>query len=639
MAIEQFNHIKDVLDELDSQRPARFGYTDAAVNATGAAEITALEGLFIIEDPTQINSIPTPDLIGVDPVIVNIGLRTQAATISRMALNHFFGRLGLNLLKVTEKLKMLVNEHLVNRYITPSGKVVEQITVSHETDQIRLIQHQSPLSASAPVTASAPITLLPAVYDGAAGIMTGADKKALDDMPNAVVNLTADQTVAGVKTFSSIPVLPASNPTSDNQAARKAYIDGLVGNLQPSNVNITGDTTLSPGTNNYISASAIVTLTLPETANKGQTIKIIDLTGYGFKLKRYDYTTQYLKSLKYSFDISNKFGEYLKTATSRVYSAWELICTENNTKWQEILDIDLIAVKGYGYIAGGNIIDDAAYYSTIEKLNLVDTSKSVLSATLNTTKPYLGSSGVSARDYGYIAGGSYKTSEYAYACYNTIDNISFANDTSEQISSVLPTAKRLCSGTQSSTYGYFIGGDVGPVMMAAITDISKINLTTTATSTSTEALDTAGYGLGIVENALAAYTGNFSNTYCQKLLFSTEVTSILSAVWTYLHSGAAGISSKDKGYVSLSTYDGNFNPLYSFQALTFLSETITTISAGLASNAMSRASVNGNTDGFFAGGIDSNVIVKFNFATESSAIISATLTVAKYNACGVSGIY
>lgn len=33
------------------------------------------------------------------------------------------------------------------------------------------------------------------------------------------------QTIAGIKTFSSIPVLPASDPTTDNQAARKAYVD------------------------------------------------------------------------------------------------------------------------------------------------------------------------------------------------------------------------------------------------------------------------------------------------------------------------------------------------------------------------------------------------------------------------------
>ncbi len=42
------------------------------------------------------------------------------------------------------------------------------------------------------------------------------------------MKLTTDQTIAGIKTFSSIPVLPASNPTTDNQAARKAYVDALV---------------------------------------------------------------------------------------------------------------------------------------------------------------------------------------------------------------------------------------------------------------------------------------------------------------------------------------------------------------------------------------------------------------------------
>lgn len=33
------------------------------------------------------------------------------------------------------------------------------------------------------------------------------------------------ETIAGVKTFTSIPVLPASDPTTDNQSARKAYVD------------------------------------------------------------------------------------------------------------------------------------------------------------------------------------------------------------------------------------------------------------------------------------------------------------------------------------------------------------------------------------------------------------------------------
>jgi hypothetical protein len=39
--------------------------------------------------------------------------------------------------------------------------------------------------------------------------------------------LNVTETINGVKTFGSIPELPASNPTTDNQAARKAYVDTM----------------------------------------------------------------------------------------------------------------------------------------------------------------------------------------------------------------------------------------------------------------------------------------------------------------------------------------------------------------------------------------------------------------------------
>jgi len=44
--------------------------------------------------------------------------------------------------------------------------------------------------------------------------------------PWAYLGLTQKaQTITGIKTFGSIPVLPASDPTSDNQSARKSYVD------------------------------------------------------------------------------------------------------------------------------------------------------------------------------------------------------------------------------------------------------------------------------------------------------------------------------------------------------------------------------------------------------------------------------
>lgn len=45
---------------------------------------------------------------------------------------------------------------------------------------------------------------------------------------NATVNLTGNQTIAGVKTFSAVPVV-ATQPTNANQVANKAYVDSKLG--------------------------------------------------------------------------------------------------------------------------------------------------------------------------------------------------------------------------------------------------------------------------------------------------------------------------------------------------------------------------------------------------------------------------
>ena len=56
------------------------------------------------------------------------------------------------------------------------------------------------------------------------------------------VKTSGDQTVGGVKTFSSLPVLPATTPTSANQAVTKKYIDDLL--VETSGTIIDGTATL-----------------------------------------------------------------------------------------------------------------------------------------------------------------------------------------------------------------------------------------------------------------------------------------------------------------------------------------------------------------------------------------------------------
>ena len=59
---------------------------------------------------------------------------------------------------------------------------------------------------------------------GLGSISSGAGTVPDTNLP-AMVKTTGDQTVAGIKTFSSFPVTPSSAPTTDYQVANKKYVD------------------------------------------------------------------------------------------------------------------------------------------------------------------------------------------------------------------------------------------------------------------------------------------------------------------------------------------------------------------------------------------------------------------------------
>lgn len=99
---------------------------------------------------------------------------------------------------------------------------------------------------------------------GTAGAPTvpGLATKAAD---NAVVHLTGAETVAGVKTFSASPIIPT--PTTDTQAATKAYVDATAG------AGVSAATTSTLGTIQLAGAlgGTATAPTVPGLANKVDT--------------------------------------------------------------------------------------------------------------------------------------------------------------------------------------------------------------------------------------------------------------------------------------------------------------------------------------------------------------------------------
>ena len=149
----------------------------------------------------------------------------------------------------------------------PNLKVsVGIVTKSHGTNGILLVQmnHGSVLGGTDSNVELASLTdkdLLS--YESATGIWKNKT------IANAgAVALVGDQTVAGVKTFSSSPVIPS--PTTDMQAATKKYVD----DKDATNVHLTGNETVA-GVKTFSSSPIVPT---PTTDMQTSTKKYVDDT-------------------------------------------------------------------------------------------------------------------------------------------------------------------------------------------------------------------------------------------------------------------------------------------------------------------------------------------------------------------------
>lgn len=91
---------------------------------------------------------------------------------------------------------------------------------------------------------------------------------------NNAVFLTGNQTVAGIKTFSSIPIGPGADPTNANEFTRKSYVDALVQGIivhQPCRVATTANISLTTDLENGDTIDGVTLVTGDRVLVKNQT--------------------------------------------------------------------------------------------------------------------------------------------------------------------------------------------------------------------------------------------------------------------------------------------------------------------------------------------------------------------------------
>ena len=100
---EDLSAIKEVEDKIIANKVARFAYTNEAYRTNDADGVDEY-------DVNNAQNIPTADasVLKVNETVLSKGYRAQASSITRMLVNHFFGRMSYNLNKVNDNVSNLI---------------------------------------------------------------------------------------------------------------------------------------------------------------------------------------------------------------------------------------------------------------------------------------------------------------------------------------------------------------------------------------------------------------------------------------------------------------------------------------------------------------------------------------------------
>lgn len=280
------------------------------------------------------------------------------------------------------------------------------------------------------------------------------------------------------------------------------------------------------------------------------------------------------------------------------------------------------AIKGFGYsgayFAGGYTA--SAMVATADSLNFAsDTTACVTKGALTGIRGSL--SAVNSALKGYFCGGAVTIGG---ASVTTNNGLTFATDTTAQVTrGVLSVQLSELGSANSSTIGYFCGGHSGATTS---TNVTTANGLTYATDTTTQV--TKGV-LTIARSGLAGHNSSTVGYFCggntssgvtivtDGLTFSTDTTAqVTKGSLTTAVSQNAAANSKTIGYTACGGTSSITN------GLTFSTDTTLQVTKGALSNTKTEAAgANSGLAAYFAGGYSAggiSVVSCLTFATDTT---------------------
>jgi hypothetical protein len=205
----------------------------------------------------------------------------------------------------------------------------------------------------------------------------------------------------------------------------------------------------------------------------------------GYNLTQARYGLAACSSSSYGYfggGTTTPFGNNQTDTIDRLDFSNETTSTPGNNLPEARQRLAACSSNSYGYFGGG-VIEGSPSDIESDTIERLDFSNETLISTATLSQGRFRLAAVSSNSYGYFTGGKFVFPVSSHT--NRIDRFDFSNETATNAPATLPQSRSSFSAVSSSSYGYFGGGNYGPIY---VTTIDRIDFSNDTTSPVTDTL-------------------------------------------------------------------------------------------------------------------------------------------------------
>ena len=204
---DEIEAIKRLQDGIVKNKVANFAYTDEAYTKNNA------DGVEIYDiNQSQNIPVPDPDVLKVNPTVLTKGYRAQASSVTRMLMNHFFGRTSYNLNKVNDFFLSLLTK--LSAYLgKANGIATLDSNVKVPVEQLQNIIDDNPVDVTTTTNKTYSISKIREIVTQQAEELSNSIREVLEQLNSFINTKGKANGIATLDSNSRVPLSQLQNIT------------------------------------------------------------------------------------------------------------------------------------------------------------------------------------------------------------------------------------------------------------------------------------------------------------------------------------------------------------------------------------------------------------------------------------------